>query len=407
MPPASKRSRAAALRNQKTRGTQVPTQNGQQDTSSTNDNERSPFVDALDTLFTDEGSITDDSSCSEDEDYSSEKFKDFSSRIIISKHEWATAEAKLRGSYTGTSKSSLHRQNQQEKAREESMRGCKTLFHYFGGAPKLPATETDELERAESDAKDCLRTNSYFNVCSERVPLLACQKVVLEAIRLILRMIILKKSESQARKEICILFQWSKHKEKRLKFWLQQWIERRDLPLSLRGKHSKAKSLLDDEDVQDDILRHLRQHPREISTSFLQLFLQDEYFPSKFGTDCAKGICRETCRSWLKKLGFAYEQHGQGLYVDGHERKDVVEYRTTFLAQMDALQPLLVSIDLQNPGGPVITPQITGNARPHIIVTHDECIFRAHDEKRTFGLKRNAQFSFRRDQVAGLWCPTS
>jgi len=32
-----------------------------------------------------------------------------------------------------------------------------------------------------------------------------------------------------------------------------------------------------------------------------------------------------------------YKQHKQGIYVDGHERNDVVEYRKEFLAEMKEL----------------------------------------------------------------------
>jgi hypothetical protein len=36
-------------------------------------------------------------------------------------------------------------------------------------------------------------------------------------------------------------------------------------------------------------------------------------------------------------MGFMYKQHKQGIYVDGHERNDVVEYRKEFLAEMKEL----------------------------------------------------------------------
>jgi hypothetical protein len=33
-------------------------------------------------------------------------------------------------------------------------------------------------------------------------------------------------------------------------------------------------------------------------------------------------------------MGFRYKQYHKGIYVDGHERDDVVAYRKEFLAQM-------------------------------------------------------------------------
>jgi hypothetical protein len=33
-------------------------------------------------------------------------------------------------------------------------------------------------------------------------------------------------------------------------------------------------------------------------------------------------------------MGFGYKRYQQGIYVDGHEREDVVEYRKEFIAKM-------------------------------------------------------------------------
>jgi len=36
----------------------------------------------------------------------------------------------------------------------------------------------------------------------------------------------------------------------------------------------------------------------------------------------------------LKRLGLVYSKYKKGLYIDGHERPDVVEYRKIFLEEM-------------------------------------------------------------------------
>ena len=33
-------------------------------------------------------------------------------------------------------------------------------------------------------------------------------------------------------------------------------------------------------------------------------------------------------------MGFRYKRYHKGIYIDGHERADVVEYRQQFLTQM-------------------------------------------------------------------------
>lgn len=53
------------------------------------------------------------------------------------------------------------------------------------------------------------------------------------------------------------------------------------------------------------------------------------------GLDLGKNTISENCaRHWLKKLGYELTSVKKGVYVDGHERADVVEYRKAFLAQV-------------------------------------------------------------------------
>ena len=49
-----------------------------------------------------------------------------------------------------------------------------------------------------------------------------------------------------------------------------------------------------------------------------------------------KGITKpmisvKTGRRWLKKLGWSFGKLKNGMYLDGHERPDVIEYRRAFV----------------------------------------------------------------------------
>ena len=48
-------------------------------------------------------------------------------------------------------------------------------------------------------------------------------------------------------------------------------------------------------------------------------------------------ICTETARLWLRSLGFSQKYHKKGVYFDGHERQDVVEYWKQFVQQLHKL----------------------------------------------------------------------
>ena len=38
-----------------------------------------------------------------------------------------------------------------------------------------------------------------------------------------------------------------------------------------------------------------------------------------------------TATRWLNVLGYSFQQHHKGIYYDGHEREDVVQYWKEFL----------------------------------------------------------------------------
>ena len=45
----------------------------------------------------------------------------------------------------------------------------------------------------------------------------------------------------------------------------------------------------------------------------------------------ARGISIRTARRWLKKLNWQYGCKRNRMYIDGHEREDVIQYRNEFL----------------------------------------------------------------------------
>jgi len=50
-----------------------------------------------------------------------------------------------------------------------------------------------------------------------------------------------------------------------------------------------------------------------------------------------KGIGARTARRWLARLGFHWTDVRKGVYIDGHERPDVVQERVRFLEELEGL----------------------------------------------------------------------
>jgi hypothetical protein len=79
----------------------------------------------------------------------------------------------------------------------------------------------------------------------------------------------------------------------------------------------------------------------------------------------------------MKNFKHSYREATKGLYMDGHERDDVVAYRGQFLAKMvgHKNQMLTFTDDCSD----VIWPNLQNGEKPLIFVSHDEFIFHAFD----------------------------
>ena len=146
-----------------------------------------------------------------------------------------------------------------------------------------------------------------------------------------------------------------------------------DLLSSERGRGSKlAGSLLTDEDFRLAAREYVRQNscvrgePNMTSEAFC------DWISSTYGVT----ICRETARIWLHNLGFSQKNHHKGVYFDGHERSDVVEFRNDFVSKIKELEPLC-----KRPG---YTPVVSEGQRPIIVVHHDESTFYSNADQSNF-----------------------
>lgn len=110
------------------------------------------------------------------------------------------------------------------------------------------------------------------------------------------------------------------------------------------------------------------------------------------GTKRPIKIRLRTVRKWLNKLGYKYWHVDKNVFVDGHERPNVVEDRKHFLKVMEEMEPYLVRFDQEGKMISKIYPsdcEMGGNERrPVIVITHDECTFSLNDGHR-FGWQKD------------------
>ena len=94
-------------------------------------------------------------------------------------------------------------------------------------------------------------------------------------------------------------------------------------------------------------------------------------------------ICSRIARKWLGKLGYEYKDVRKDVFVDRHERANVVEDCKNFLKRLEELKPYIVEFEEDGTMKPKIYPAdyaVGGDERrPIIVITHDECTFSANN----------------------------
>ncbi|THH32729.1 hypothetical protein EUX98_g1481 [Antrodiella citrinella] len=193
--------------------------------------------------------------------------------------------------------------------------------------------------------------------------------------------------------------------------WVRDWVDQRDLPNSLRGKHPKTFSLLDDPAIRAEMRSFVRSNKWSMSPAKLAEFSEEKMVPAaarQYLTHIvkeeipqglkkylelelfphihlkpARGVSLRTARRWLHREGFRFLEHKKSLYFDGHERPDVVKYRQAiFLPAMERLQRRLVKYEVGDVSK--LKPELPANyvERRLVLVAHDEMTAQANDGRK-------------------------
>ncbi|KAJ7637857.1 hypothetical protein B0H17DRAFT_1277772 [Mycena rosella] len=186
------------------------------------------------------------------------------------------------------------------------------------------------------------------------------------------------------------------------------WVKKRDLPESDRGRHAKTWSLLNDPEIKEELTAYLRSNKwsmnpeklveyskAKLVTDEMKQFIQNavnkemprglkkylevELFP-RIGYKVVRGISLTTARQWLHDQGFEYTEVKKGLFYDGHERPDNVDYRQNqFIPAFDALRPYLVEYQVGKLDKLVEKPPPPPGQFWLVLTAHDEMTAQAND----------------------------
>lgn len=156
------------------------------------------------------------------------------------------------------------------------------------------------------------------------------------------------------------------------------------LPASDHGG-DRGKSLLNDERVQTAARTYLLdQRVGEVTSVRFHRALNERILPSLGYLPRGNGLSVRTARRWLYKLGWRRSELKKGVYMDGHERPDVMEYRNAvFLPLMALLERRMVQWISRGSELERVDPDLGPGEKRVIAVFQDESSFHVNEFKKS------------------------
>lgn len=163
--------------------------------------------------------------------------------------------------------------------------------------------------------------------------------------------------------------------------WIREWSAHGKITLSRRGKHTKTRNLLADNDICARLSEWLREYKFKVTPKLLRQHVNDNVLPELGVGDRRNSISIRTAERWLKAMGWEHSTLRKGCYMDGHEREDVVAYRLQFLRQMEDYERRMVRINEDNDNALDFPREnLLPGEKAIVFYTHDESIFYSNED---------------------------
>ncbi|KNF00188.1 hypothetical protein PSTG_06598 [Puccinia striiformis f. sp. tritici PST-78] len=144
-----------------------------------------------------------------------------------------------------------------------------------------------------------------------------------------------------------------------------------------QGKGGKHASALDNRVIFTDLLQWAAsQKPGLVTPVSFHRHACDEVLPKH----SQKPITVKTAKRWMHKLGFQPTLHKKTIYYDGHERKDVVEARKSFVITVADLQMFSKQYDGKDCEVCLpVDPEVLGHNKETVFIYHDKSTIHAKE----------------------------
>jgi hypothetical protein len=177
--------------------------------------------------------------------------------------------------------------------------------------------------------------------------------------------------------------------------WTLNFLQTRALLFHRLGQ--VRSTVLRDEDIAGEIKMRMIKKSKEgfvKAESLVDLVASPEM--QKIFSE--KGICKaliskKTATRWLHKLDWRYQGIQNGMYIDGHEREDVVAYRREFVERWGTYEKRFHQWDddgheLPHPNG---FPVPDGPPFRLVLITHNESTFYQNNRRKTVWTQKTSR----------------
>ncbi|KAF8585146.1 hypothetical protein K439DRAFT_1344160, partial [Ramaria rubella] len=171
----------------------------------------------------------------------------------------------------------------------------------------------------------------------------------------------------------------------------------KQLPIEARGGSKNVRSLLKDETVKIAARTWLtEQHIGSVTPQAFCHALNSTVLPS-INISQSKPLSERTMRRWLVKLGWTRTTLRKGVYMDGHEREDVVKYQNDiFLPAMAKFEKRMIRFEglkLKQ-----VEPTLLPGERILIAEFHDESCCQQNEFKTSAWVQKGEQILQKKGQ---------
>ena len=171
---------------------------------------------------------------------------------------------------------------------------------------------------------------------------------------------------------------------------------------SQQGHYVRNNTLMSNEEICEKAREYVRENaaprgrPNLTARAFCQ-WVNNELLPnSVLEPGYPRRVSVETARKWLHNLGFDVLQLSKGVFIDGHERSDVVESRVKFLEKMTEcgfLRPDNAPTEEAAQALPANVPHMSKEEGEKCIVWfHDESAYNTTEDTNTGGGERKVAY---------------